>query len=454
MSKNLMLKYHNDLNKLKLGLFTPKEANIFFTLIFKANDIKDENIVMTFKELRELSNGDKNNDRFLDSILSLNSKLKSMNQTMEIEPGVFLTFSLFGNIKTDTNKKFIEVPIDERFRYLIVDLLKNFSLYDFKLITTLKGNYLKTLYRLLRQWDTVKEKTFEIEEFRDILEIPETYQMFNIDQKVIKPAIKELKKYFLNLKVEKIKAGVKVTALKFTWEGKKEVIEAEEVEIKISEKLSKAIEKAKKNRFIANLFTDENIEKLLNKFEENTLIKGLNACYKDIQKDVKSLNYLIKAIETAAGKKTKKIVVEKEKETDQEKIKSDSKENNSTKVKEEIKTNVKEKVLESEFKSIYKYYLGKNGLVDNPITKKAFSMKYEIVKKIVLPEELAKIVEKYSITDNQITDGMSDGYTREETIKLIESNLLENSKMPEELQKEYEEFLAWKKWNEERMKQK
>lgn len=443
MSKNLMLKYHNDLNKLKLGLFTPKEANIFFTLIFKANDIKDENIVMTFKELRELSHGDKNNDRFLDSILSLNSKLKSMNQTMEIEPGVFLTFSLFGNIKTDTNKKFIEVPIDERFRYLIVDLLKNFSLYDFKLITTLKGNYLKTLYRLLRQWDTVKEKTFEIEEFRDILEIPETYQMFNIDQKVIKPAIKELKKYFLNLKVEKIKTGVKVAALKFTWEGKKEVIEAEEVEIEISEQLNKAIEKAKKNRFIANLFTDENIEKLLNKFEENTLIKGLNACYKDIQKEVKSLNYLIKAIETAAGKKTKKIVVEKVK-TDQEKVKPDSKENNS----------IKEKVLESEFKSIYKYYLGKNGLADNPFTKKAFAMNYEIVDEIILPEELAKIVEKYFITDNQIADGMSDGYTREETIKLIESNLLENSKMPEELQKEYEEFLAWKKWNEERMKQK
>lgn len=130
--------------------------------------------------------------------------------------------------------------------------------------------------------------------------------------------------------------------------------------------------------------------------------------------------------------------------TDQEKVKPDSKENNS----------IKEKVLESEFKSIYKYYLGKNGLADNPFTKKAFAMNYEIVDEIILPEELAKIVEKYSITDNQIADGMSDSYTREETIKLIESNLLENSKMPEDLQKEYEEFLAWKKWNEEKMKQK
>lgn len=51
-------------------------------------------------------------------------------------------------------------------------------------------------------------------------------------------------------------------------------------------------------------------------------------------------------------------------------------------------------------------------------------MKYEIVKKIVLPEELAKIVAKYSIMDNQITDGMNDDYTREKTIKLIESNYL------------------------------
>ncbi len=203
--KYQILKYHNDINKLKLGIFTEKETNIFFTLLLKARDAQiDENIInISFSELKELSNGDKNNSRFIKSILSLNSKLKSLNQTIETKPGVFNTFSLFGDITTDTNKETIEIPIDDKFKYLVHNFMGNFTIIDFKLLVSLKGNYLKTLYRLLKQWDTKQERTFEIENFREILEIPKSYKMYNIDQKILKPALKELSKYFENLKINR-----------------------------------------------------------------------------------------------------------------------------------------------------------------------------------------------------------------------------------------------------------
>lgn len=449
-----LVRYSNKLHNISLAGMTIKERSLFFAICYLLKEKGTNEIALTFEQLKELSKFSSSSIKlFTDTLRSTYKKLISLTFYQETEDRI-TEFVLFTKYDIDKKKKEVIIKLNEDYKYILNHLDNNYTEHEMLEYSSLKSDYSQLTYALLKKWETTKKVEISLENYKKLLEIPESYSTTNFNKRVLNQVLSELPEYFHGLKIEKLKTGKKVTDLKFTWKYKKTaILNAEVIEVQISEKLSKAIEKAKKNRFIEKLFTDENIEKLLNKFEEDTLIKGLNTCYKDIQKEVNSLNYLIKAIETAAAKKTKKIVVEKEK-IDQEKVKPDLKENNSTKVKEEIKTDFKEKVLESEFKSIYKYYLGKNGLADNPLTKKAFSMKYEIVKKIVLPEELAKIVAKYSITNNQITDGMSDGYTREETIKLIESNLLENNKMPEELQKEYEEFLAWKKWNEERMKQK
>lgn len=215
-----IIKYHNDINKLKLGSFTESETDIFFSILLKARDNNTDTVVMDFLELKKLSSGDKNNDRFLKNILSLNGKLKALNQTVEVEKGVYLTFGLFGNILADTNKKIIEVPIDKRFKNLICDLIRNFTLFDLRELVNLKGNYAKTLFRLLRQWETTKEYNVKIEDFRQLLGIPEDYRMCNIDQKVLQPIFKQLEPLFKNLKIEKIKRGRSVESLKFTWKAK------------------------------------------------------------------------------------------------------------------------------------------------------------------------------------------------------------------------------------------
>lgn len=431
-----IVKYHNDMNSISLSGMTEKELNIFFSICFKMKNTGEEEILLSFSELKELSKGDSNLPRFLNALKSTYTKLLTIPYFFKNEQG-FGAFVLFNKYFVNEQEKTVKIKVSSDFKYLLNDFFGNYTKFDLLEFVSLKSIYSKNLFKVLKQWESKKEKKFEIEEFRSLMGVPIKYSTANFNDRVLKPIMQELPKYFSNLKLEKIKTGKKVTDLKFTWKIKKEVIEAEVVEVKISEKLSKAIEKAKKNRFIEKLFTDENIEKLISKFEEPVLIKGLSACYKDIQKDVKSLNYLIKAIETAAGKKTKKIVVEKEK-TDQEKPKSIS----------------KEKVLESEFIEIYKHYLMINGIEDNMFTKKAFAMNYEIVDKIILSDELKKIVEKYSIDNKQVLQSMGAGYTREETIKAVEANYLENVEKSRELQKEYEEFLAWKKWNEEREKQK
>ena len=432
-----IVKYHNDMNSISLSGMTEKELNIFFSICFKMKNTGEEEILLSFSELKELSKGDSNLPRFLNALKSTYTKLLTIPYFFKNEQG-FGAFVLFNKYFVNEQEKTVKIKVSSDFKYLLNDFFGNYTKFDLLEFVSLKSIYSKNLFKVLKQWESKKEKKFEIEEFRSLMGVPIKYSTANFNDRVLKPIMQELPKYFSNLKLEKIKTGKKVTDLKFTWKIKKEVIEAEVVEVKISEKLSKAIEKAKKNRFIEKLFTEENIEKLISKFEEPVLIKGLNACYKDIQKDVKSLNYLIKAIETAAGKKTKKIVVEKEKEMDQEKLKPIS----------------KEKVLESEFAEIYKHYLMINDIEDNMFTKKAFAMNYEIVDEIILPDKLKKIVKKYAIDNEQVLHFMGAGSSREEAIRVIESNIIENNKIPEEHIKEYEEFLAWKKWNEERASKK
>lgn len=443
-----LVRYSNKLHNISLAGMTIKERSLFFAICYLLKEKGTNEIALTFEQLKELSKFSSSSIKlFIDTLRSTYKKLIALTFYQETEDRI-TEFVLFTKYDIDKRKKEVIIKLNEDYIYILNHLDNNYTEHEMLEYSSLKSDYSQLTYALLKKWETTKKVEISLENYRKLLEIPESYSTTNFNKRVLNQVLSELPEYFHGLKIEKLKTGKKVTDLKFTWKYKKTaILDAEVIEVQISEKLNKAIEKAKKNRFIEKLFTDENVEKLLNKFEEDTLIKGLNACYKDIQKDVKSLNYLIKAIETAAGKKTKKIVVEKEKETVQEKTLGTIEEKNLSKPN-------KIKVLDKEFKEIYKLYLLKNGIVDNKITKKAFSMGYEIVEEIILTEDLQKIVKKYSIDERQILNGLSDGYTREETIKLIESNIIENNRMPEELQKEYEEFLAWKKWNEERMKQK
>lgn len=285
-----IIKYHNDINKLKLGSFTENETDIFFSLLFKVKETKENTIIMSFSELKTLANGDKNKDRFIKNILGLNVKLKAMSQTLEVEKGVFETFSLFGTIRTDTNKKTIEVPIEKKFRYLIEGIMENYTLLDLKQLVSLKGNYPKILYRLLKQFETTRIYIVKIDDFRELMGIPQTYQMINIRQKVLKPCMEELGKYFKSLELTELKKGRSVETLIFKWKNKKnkkdDIIDIQPVKRKKAtlgekelqeherEQLENTILELEKNKKVKNIPSDPIIElKKISKKDYENLYK-------------------------------------------------------------------------------------------------------------------------------------------------------------------------------------
>jgi plasmid replication initiation protein len=361
MEKNLDLKHHKDFHRVQFQGLTTSQRNLVFALCYKVMNQEDNLLVFDISEISTLSNLKKkrmSTKGMFEHLENLYNILKNVTIKLRKENGVKI-FSLFTDFETFEDEGKFQIKVHSSFRYMINNIRQPFTIQSLKEYTSLKSGYSQLLYSLLKEWEKKKELIFTIDEFRNDLGIPETYDFNTIDKRVISPILKELPQYFPELKIEKIKTGKKVTSLKFTWNRELEKIESYEDDvvdiIEISEALNKTIEKTKKNRFIAPLLTVDNIEILVEMFEEKDLIKGLNWSYNEINQEIKSLNYLIKSIKIGMKQKEKKIV-----------IKTDSgivlKDENIQYIAEEQKSETLEIKTRKEVESEYFEYLEKGGL--------------------------------------------------------------------------------------------
>lgn len=177
----------------------------------------------------------------------------------------------------------------------------------------LRSKYSKIILDLHTRYKPLPIPKMNMKKFKDLLQYPEKYKNNDIKRFVLEQAQRELlEKNNLKIDWEIEKLGRKwgyITILAIPIEDSV-TAKIDDKVIEISENLNKAIEKAKKNRFIEFLLTEKNIIKLISKFtNEEQLIKGLNHAYKEIKQEIKHLSYLIKAIETGAGKQEIKIKV-------------------------------------------------------------------------------------------------------------------------------------------------
>ena len=396
-----LVKCHNDVNKINFSKFSVKELDLFFAICFKIKELGVQEIKISFNDIKHLIKEIENPKRVKLYIDSLNKKLALLNYQIESSHNVFERIVLFTNFISNYNDNTLTIKVNDRFSYLFNNLIGNFNKFDLVEFIELKSVYSKNIFRVLKQWESLKIKEFKIEEFKEILSVPDSYTTSKFNEKVLKPIMEELPQYFPNLKLEKIKTGKKVTSLKFTWSGKVEKIEPKKIDdvidiIEISEELNKTIEKAKKNRFIEKLLTIDNIEILTQMFQENDLVKGLLWAYKEVRQDVSTLNYLVKTIKTGAEKKEKKIVV-KTSEEKQPNLFEKTFEEIPFNFEEEPKEKEVQKISKEEYEKLYKKYLKENKIAHNKVTRLSFDnsigFKYAVIEtesqeKIYLLDEL------------------------------------------------------------------
>lgn len=225
---NEVVKHHNDLNTVIMRKWTAEEMNFFFAIVAKARDKGTSDLVFDKYQLAELANYSiQHNKRFYDTMDSLANNITQLRYIEKTKNSIEY-MPLFTWFKVDWNADLsdmqAQVSVSPHFEYILNRLSANFTQYELQEFTSIRSTYAKTAYRLLKQWRTVGRKEFKIDEFKLLLDMPNSYKSSEIDRAVITPILKQLSPYFEDLKVKKIKSkkrGNPVLGYEFTW--KKEV---------------------------------------------------------------------------------------------------------------------------------------------------------------------------------------------------------------------------------------
>ncbi len=260
---NKIVKFHNDLNSIKFSSFRAVEYDLFFAILYKLKDKQEEEIILTFEELKKLSEYKKTQNKyFIDSLIEINQNLLSIKLNFKnYTEGLYIGATFFTYYEINEQEKTLSISVNRKLTYLINDLTKNFTQLELKKMSQMSSKYSKIIFRFLKQYDNTKNNTnfweIEINEFKELLNIPSSYLMANIDTRILKPALSELSPLFYNLKLIKKKRGRKIDRLRFEWDTETvEMKKKKENEPKKSE-----IESKRKYKIIENIPKVEEKEK-------------------------------------------------------------------------------------------------------------------------------------------------------------------------------------------------
>ncbi|WP_187860457.1 replication initiation protein [Helicobacter pylori] len=208
---NTYITYHNNTNKVNLGKLSEREANLLFAIFQKLKDQGNTLIRFEPQDLKRMIMVKSNltNRQLLQILKNLLDNISGANFWIikeHVENGEVYedhkSYMLFKQFeirihKQTQNIEYLEVQLNDSYQYLLNNLgmgqYTSFKLIEFQQV---RGKYAKTLYRLLKQYKSTGILSVEWEQFRELLDIPKDYEMRNIDQKVLTPSLKELKKIY------------------------------------------------------------------------------------------------------------------------------------------------------------------------------------------------------------------------------------------------------------------
>ncbi|MBK8566469.1 MAG: replication initiation protein [Saprospiraceae bacterium] len=124
--------------------------------------------------------------------------------------------------KASDSQEYIDVTIEQEMKPFFLQLQRNFTAYDLRNVVKL-GAYPIRVYELLKQYESIGERTIDVEEIKRMFEITKEYPRFpDFFRWVIKPAIKDINDHTdIQIRdVEKLKEGKKVVSLRFLFHRK------------------------------------------------------------------------------------------------------------------------------------------------------------------------------------------------------------------------------------------
>lgn len=254
--------YGNELNKAKFEGFTATDMDLFMTLCLLAKDKSSDEVEVDFSTLRQMAHfRNSTREEFDTKLTELRKKIFSMTMEFKTDEKK-IAFVLFPTYIIDTKRRTLTVAVNSQFQHVLNQLSTNFTMFDLGIFTQINGKYGKTLYRMLAQYRQKNGSGWwqvDIEEFKEVFDVPKSYKSKYMMEKVVNPAINEIKPYFSTIKCEALyekKRGKPLSGFRFEFTKSKAGIKAEcdvskslpENARKVKEQ-KKKVDKAKKTKF-------------------------------------------------------------------------------------------------------------------------------------------------------------------------------------------------------------
>lgn len=178
-----IVKYRNRLNDIPLRKFKPSEMDLFFAIAAQVRDKGIDQITLTFDQITKMTNYKRSEARLITDLESTYDKLIQLNAKTD-DGDTITRFSLFDMYQISRSKETVTIAVNSRFKGLFNDL-DRWTVFGLEQFVGLRSTYSKTMYRLVKQFRTTGVRRFRIDEFRYLLDIPQSYAPQHIMNRVV-----------------------------------------------------------------------------------------------------------------------------------------------------------------------------------------------------------------------------------------------------------------------------
>lgn len=197
--------------------FNSNEMNLLLIISSKLNKTKKNKVTLTFEEIDKHTNFSYSYTYKYDYFNGLGQLIME-----EYENSISNYQCVIKSFIIDSIGKQVTFFINSDLVESILEISKDFSNDNFDVFLNLTSTYAKSAYLLVKIMSRCGKYIIDMNDFKRLLNIPEKYQMSDIDKKVFFQIEKNLAKHFTEFRIEKINitSQKKIGYLKFNIESK------------------------------------------------------------------------------------------------------------------------------------------------------------------------------------------------------------------------------------------